>query len=86
MSHRVLNYQNNGLHKAVVVDANGNPTSCIYYKRDDGNGNLSKKVVEETMVNTYNGSDLTKVVITRKHYKGLPEVLGVTETETINYS
>ena len=86
MSFRVINYKDNGLHKSITKDLNGNIVSCIYYKRKDVDDVLTKKVVEETMVNSYNGSDLTKVTITRKHYKGLPEALGDTEIEIINYS
>jgi hypothetical protein len=79
--HKALNYKDNGLHKTLTKDVNGNLTSCIYYKRKDENDVLTKKVVEETMVNTYDGATLTKVVLTRTHYRGFPEIAGCIETE-----
>ncbi len=86
MSFKILNYKDNGLHKAISKDVQGNIISCTYYKRKDSEDVLTKKVVEETMVNTYADSTLTKAVLTRKHYKGFPEILGETESEIETYS
>jgi len=88
MSFKILEHDDTHFHKSIIIDTNGNSTSCIYYKRrDTGDDTLTKKVIEETMVNTYDATpNLIKVVVTRTFYKGFPEIAGDSETRVYHYT